>query len=115
MSIINRYKIILLVAIIIAGILYFSYSKSMKTAKTLVGSSLEYFQLTKAKFSLDPVHKKSIGWAFEFSNPDAFDAGFEIYTSMFGQIVITNPTDLNDRLRGYEKLNIYPYPKIHRK
>ena len=106
---VGRYKALVFIVFIVAGLLCFSYSSSKKTAEKLVGPSLQYFVLTKARIVLQPINRKSIVWVFEFSHPSIMDAGFEIYTSLFGNLILTNPVDLKARLIANEKLKVHPY------
>ena len=101
----------LLLCLVCAGVIWSSYSHSKKTADTLVGSSLQYFELSKARLVFDPTRNRSIVWHFQYSHPTVFDANFDIYTSPFGALYITNPTDLYDRLRANEKKSVHPYAK----
>ncbi|MFZ2630614.1 MAG: hypothetical protein WA081_03505 [Desulfosalsimonadaceae bacterium] len=48
---------------------------------------------------------------FRFSHPEIFDVEFVIYTTFFGNIEITNPKDIESRLRKYENLPIHPYSR----
>lgn len=48
---------------------------------------------------------------FRFSYPDSFDEEFEIYTTVFGNIEITNPKDLEQQLRKFEKIKPHPYSR----
>jgi len=105
----NKYKICLASIIVACGIVYFSYSFSRSRAESVVGDSLKYFNEIHTSISIKPINGKTIAWIFEFSNQNIFDADFEIYVSMLGKIVKTNPKDLEERLRSYEKLKVHPY------
>jgi hypothetical protein len=61
------------------------------------------------RLATDPSHKKRFVWFFEYTSPKFYDAEFEIYISLVGQLVSTNPKDLRKRLRKNEKLSVHPY------
>ena len=105
----GRYGVMVFIVLIVVGLLCFSYSSSKRTAEKLVGPSLQYFALTKARIELGPFQKNNIVWFFQFSHPSIMDAEFEIYTSLFGDLVLTNPKDLKNRLTANEKLEVNPY------
>ena len=104
-------RVYLYVGIVFAfiGIVYLSYFNAKSTAETLVGPSKEYAQFSRVTFGV--IDEKRIGWIFRFSNPTIFDAEFDIYVSVFGELVLTNPIDLEKRLRDMEKLEVHPYSK----
>ncbi len=87
----------------------FSYLNAKKTAETLVGTSIKYFQLKKVRISTNPIKKSELVWVFEFYHPNIIDADFDIYTSLLGKLELTNPIDLKDRLIANEKLDVNPY------
>jgi len=107
----SRYKIAITTILVVIGMVCFSYLNARKTAEALVGPSMKYFQFSNTKLRINPIHKKSIVWVFEFSNPGIMDAEFEVYVSVLGKLVITNPKDLEDRIRNYEKLDVHPYSR----
>ena len=76
-----------------------------------MGETLKYFPLSKSGLVIEPYEKKQIVWEFKFSLPDAFDEDFFIYTSLLGDILVTNPKDIVERLRGLEELDPHPYSK----
>jgi hypothetical protein len=104
-------NILIIFTCLVGALSYFSYSYSKHNAEKLVGTSLQYFPLSKTVILVAPFHRKYPVWMFTFSNPSEFDAEFEIYVTTFGKIELTNPKDLEQRLRKYETLNEYPYPK----
>ncbi len=93
----------LLLYLLIVGAIWGSYSRSKNTADIVVGSSSQYFELSKARLVFDPTRKKNVVWFFQYSHPTIFDADFEIYTTLFGALYMTNPIDLHDRLKANEK------------
>ena len=101
----------LLLCLMIVAVTWSSYANSKRTVDTIVGSSLQYFKLSKARLVLDPTRRKNVVWLFQYSHPTIFDADFEIYTSLLGDLYMTNPTDLYDRLRANEKKAVHPYAK----
>ncbi len=101
----------LVLCLICGGLIWNSYSNSKQTADTIVGSSLQYFELSKTRLVFDPKRKKGVVWRFQYSHPTILDANFDIYTSPFGALYITNPTDLYDRLRANEEMAVHPYAK----
>lgn len=109
----NKVKATFIITIvIIAGALaYSSYLYSKKAAIELVGETIQYFPITTAKITIAPFHRKYPVWMFSFSHADIFDAEFEIYTTVFGNIEITNPKNIEHRLREIEKLPIHPYSR----
>ncbi|WP_321530700.1 hypothetical protein [uncultured Desulfuromonas sp.] len=76
-----------------------------------MGETLQYFSLSQVRITLVPFHRKYPVWMFRFSFPDSFDEKFEIYTSIFGNIEMTNPRDIEHRLREFEKIVPHPYSK----
>jgi len=98
-----------LLCLLIAGVIWRSYSSSKNTADIVVGSSSQYFELSKARLVFDPTRRKVVVWYFQYSHPTVFDADFEIYTTLFGDLYMTNPTNLYDRLRANEKKVKHPY------
>jgi hypothetical protein len=48
---------------------------------------------------------------FKFSCPGSFDEDFYIYTTLLGDVTVTNPPDLENRLRKFEKLETHPYSR----
>jgi len=106
----------MLFAITLLGILlFYSYYSSRQSAKELVGASLDYVQLTETRITIEPFEKNQIVWVFKFSHPGSFDEEFFIYTTLWGRVALTNPRDIENRLRRFEKLEVYPYTKIERK
>jgi hypothetical protein len=77
----------------------------------MVGDNMKYVYLNKVRITIDPFEGKKIVWLFKYSVPNTFDEDFYIYTTLFGDIERTNPIDLEDRLRRFEKLDIHPYSK----
>jgi len=104
MNSIYLYAIIFFVAI---GIVWLSYFNAKSTAESLVGASMEYAQLSRIKVGI--IDGKRIVWIFRFSNSTVLDAEFDIYVSVLGEVVQTNPTDLERRLRDMEKRETHPY------
>ena len=95
----------------VAGVIWGSYSNSKKTADIVVGTSLQYFELSKARLVFDPTRRKTVVWLYQYSHPTIFDADFEIYITLFGNLYMTNPTNLYDRLRANEIKSKHPYAK----
>lgn len=90
-----------------------SYILSRQAANKLVGKSLDYVELSSVRITTEPF-KRVPAWRFGYSNPDVFEDEFEVYTSLFGYVVLTNPRDLAIRLRSLEKLEVYPYTKVQK-
>jgi hypothetical protein len=108
-----RYITWVFIAVILLVVsLFCSYYSSKQSAKELVGDSLAYCQLTQTKITIEPFEKNQIVWVFKFSRPGSYDEEFYIYTTLLGSVVATNPKDLENRLRKFEKLEVYPYPKL---
>jgi hypothetical protein len=95
----------------LAGLLLTSFIVSKETAFKMVGDNMKYVYLNKVSITIDPFEGKKIVWLFKYSVPNTFDEDFYIYTTLFGDIERTNPRDLEDRLRRFEKLDIHPYSK----
>jgi len=90
---------------------YFSYYFSKRTAEQFVGKTLQYFPLSRTKLLPFSYGTNDLVWWFTFSDedPHTFDNEFEVYTTVLGKIVRTNPTDLGRRLRNFEQLEVHPY------
>jgi len=101
------FKILLLIVLLVSTGAFISYSISKKTSEELVSSSEKYFSLSKTNIILRSNDIIPL-WRFVFSHPDIFDAEFEIYTSMFGKLVKTNPTNLIEEFERLNKLDVHP-------
>lgn len=104
---------ILFVFILFVLLTYSSYYRSKLAAEELVGDTIEYFQLSQTKITIEPLERNQIVWSFKFSYLDThtFDEEFYIYTSLWGSVVTTNPKNLENMIRESEKLEIHPYYK----
>jgi len=101
-----RYMIIVL-ALPVIGLVWLSYSNAREVAETLVGSSKEYYQLNSTKLWTNFItDEKTLLWIFVFSYPPIIDDEFQVYVSLRGEVVSTNPTDLKRRLRALERRRI---------
>lgn len=113
MSNVNILRVICLIlfALLLFGVLSFaSYLVSKRNAEKFVGKTLEDYQLESAILALAPFDRKDITWRLSFSDldPNSYDNGFIIYTTILGQLVITNPSDLGERLSNLEMTGIQP-------
>lgn len=103
----NGRYLYVIVILVVMGLTWLSYLNAKSIAGMLVGSSIEYAQLSRVTVGV--VGEKKIVWIFRFSHPTIFDAEFDIYVSVLGEVILTNPTDLERRLRNMEKLEVHPY------
>jgi len=104
---INSIYLYVILTFVVIGIVWLSYFNAKSTAESLVGTSIEYAQLSTIKVGI--IDGKRIVWIFRFSNSTVLDAEFDIYVSVLGELLQTNPTDLERRLRGMEKRETHPY------
>jgi hypothetical protein len=96
----KRYIIwILFVFILLGGLSLASFYASKLSAEKLVGDSLANFPLTKTMIAIEPFKRNQLVWLFKFSHPGSFDEDFYIYTTLWGNIALTNPKDLKERLK----------------
>jgi len=103
---------LIILFLLLLGILSFSsYFLSKRAAEQFVGETLQYFPLSRAVLLPPPISRNGLVWWFTFSDtdPHTFDDGFEIYTNVLGEVVRTNPTDIWNRLREWENLEVHPY------
>lgn len=102
----------LLVVFLLGGLLLFaSYYKSKSTALELVGETLHYFPLSRARVILESAEENKILWMFKFSFPDSYDEDLYVYTTLFGDLNSTTPKGLGDMLRCFERQEYHPYSK----
>ncbi len=101
-------KWILFASAVFGVLSFYSYYSSKQAANELVGKSIDYFELTETRIAIEPFEKKLV-WSFKFSRPKSTDEGFTIYTALWGSVALTNPSDLENRLRRLEKLGVSPY------
>ena len=109
---VKRYTIRTLLVFILLGLLVFpSHYISKQNAKEIVGDTLKYFRLTKTRIEIEPLKRNRLVWMFKFSCPGSFDEDFYIYTTLLGDVALTNPPDLKNRLRKFEELETHPYSR----
>lgn len=104
--------VILIISLLAAtSLMFYSYLNAKETAQAFVGPvNLKYFPLSKVKIGGDPmIGDYAPVWVVEFSHRKIFDADIEVYISLLGEIVLTNPADLEEKLREAEKLDVHPY------
>lgn len=108
----KRYIVpILLVPILLGFLVFSSHNISKKNAEEIVGDTLKYFRLTKTRIIIEPLKKNRLVWMFKFSCPEAYEEDFYIYTTLLGDVAYTNPPDLKNKLRRFEKLEHHPYSR----
>jgi len=95
--------------IILGALTYISYIYSKQAAIELVGKTIQYLPLKTVKLTKAPFDRKYPVWRFKFSCIGAFDEEFEIYTTVQGNIEVTNPRNLQSLLRKFENMEVHPY------
>lgn len=110
-------KVILILALVFClfVVLWVSYFNAKETAQTFVGPVvMKVYPLDRVMiyFDVEAITNEITGieasplLCFTFSHPTSFDDEFQVYTSMLGEIIMTNPTGLNERLRTFEKKKV---------
>ena len=97
----SKIKIIylyLIVVLVVIGIVVFSYFNAKSTAEALVGPSMEHVEVSEVAVRI--IHGKQFTWVFKFTGPDIRYSGFSIYVSALGEVVLTNPDNLEKELFG---------------
>ena len=103
----HRYIVSILLLVITSLLLILvSYSKAKSTANEIMEPTKPDFYMVECNFSVlaisdgRPVdHITGIGWQVLYNTDKYFANNLEIYISLTGKIVGTNPVDLRERIK----------------
>jgi hypothetical protein len=108
----HRYSIIIFSILAISIVLLLvSYSNAKRVAEIIMESAKPEFYLSECNFSIlsyeegRPVNKlTSFGWQILYHTNEAWTNDLELYITLTGRLVATNPGDLQNLLVTYRKI-----------